>query len=759
MTPTRNLHIARKEEVPVRILISRINLKNGHSRFILPPRAPMIARQGEDSNALVAPKDAVEQETTPLLDQEANTEEVDTEGIQQQDSISGKPQDERPTRSVFGIISVLLIGVFVSQADTTLVFATYAHITSEFIRMGGGSWIDGSWIVTSFGLATCATQPIYGRLSQIFGRKPILQLSYVLFLSGTAIAGLAQNMIQMIVGRVIQGAGSAGMVSMVSILLTGMFVFGLDSSFLLIFCLDLVPLHEVAAYRSYVNVFSTVGRSCGGLIGGFLTQSIGWRWAFIGQCPLLLLSIVLVWWRLEEPQRNVELKQSIWTKLKRIDFVGAFLMSIAILASITAFDLGSKQASTPVLVTLVAIAVAAWALFALTENDYLLYNHFHPDWYSGFCEFSCMLLCRCISKSLLMQAWVKLALISFLLFSATHSEASPWEHGSSGNAQYWPIQASHYPSKSISHALLLLTPDPLARSHQHSCVISHLLRRLRKEQIAIATTGLYLSSSISVVAGVSAASAIFRSALRSNLHRILGRVVGGDEIARKVLSDVAYEDLFRLLWQENCSLGVRNRMMKFTHRNDSTAAQMSKKIYDCSAARLQKSSLRDRHSKDATQHHDSSPATPLNGQQCLHCCSSRCFSRYGFPDLSRYCHLSASEVRHRLSIPVYSLDSSFSNHQPRMQTHWPSASPTDSSLHQVQRQVQRPHDQNLRQQEWRHRDSQRKLGSQGRQENFPFGICSTWAVGLYVVFGFGGLAVRCSDLWVGGDDGQRKVTR
>lgn len=184
----------------------------------------MTARQEEDSNALVAPQDAVEQETTPLLDQEAQTEELATEEPQQQDSILGKPQDERPTRSIFGIISVLLIGVFVSQADTTLVFATYAHITSEFIRLGGGSWIDGSWIVTSFGLATCATQPMYGRLSQIFGRKPILQLSYVLFLTGTAIAGLAQNMVQMILGRVIQGAGSAGMVSMVSILLTGMFV-------------------------------------------------------------------------------------------------------------------------------------------------------------------------------------------------------------------------------------------------------------------------------------------------------------------------------------------------------------------------------------------------------------------------------------------------------------------------------------------------------------------------------------------------------
>ena len=90
--------------------------------------------------------------------------------------------------------------------------------------------------------------------------------------------------------------------------------------------------------------------------------------AFIGQCPLLLLSIVLVWWKLEEPQQNVELKQSIWTKLKRIDFVGAFFMSVAILACITAFDLGSKKANTTMIAILVAIGVTAGVFFVLTEK-------------------------------------------------------------------------------------------------------------------------------------------------------------------------------------------------------------------------------------------------------------------------------------------------------------------------------------------------------------------------------------------------------
>ena len=87
-------------------------------------------------------------------------------------------------------------------------------------------------------------------------------------------------MTQIILGRVTQGFGGAGMVSMVSILLTGT----LCPSHLcveeseLILSSDIVPLRDVAAYRSYVNVVQTVGRSCGGSIGGYLAQVIGWRW-------------------------------------------------------------------------------------------------------------------------------------------------------------------------------------------------------------------------------------------------------------------------------------------------------------------------------------------------------------------------------------------------------------------------------------------------------------------------------------------------
>jgi MFS family permease len=159
------------------------------------------------------------------------------------------------SREVVAIISVLLIGVFISQADGTLVLSVYGRISSEFNDLE-----NGSWIITAYLLAMSGTQALYGRLSEIYGRKRCLQASYILFSIGTLGTGIGQSLGQVIGARVIQGAGGAGMVGMVSILLT-----------------DLVPPRDVAVYRSYVNVISTVGRMSGGTFGGLISEVVGWR--------------------------------------------------------------------------------------------------------------------------------------------------------------------------------------------------------------------------------------------------------------------------------------------------------------------------------------------------------------------------------------------------------------------------------------------------------------------------------------------------
>ena len=143
---------------------------------------------------------------------------------------------------MLSILSVLLIGVFVSQADTSLVLATYGQISSEFNDLQ-----DASWLLSSYMLAMCVSQALYGKLSDIWGRKAMLQVAYALFALGSLFCGLGQSMGQLIAARALQGMGGAGMVCLVSILIT-----------------DLVPLRDVASYRSYVNIVRYKMRASGG---------------------------------------------------------------------------------------------------------------------------------------------------------------------------------------------------------------------------------------------------------------------------------------------------------------------------------------------------------------------------------------------------------------------------------------------------------------------------------------------------------------
>ena len=167
-----------------------------------------------------------------------------------------KSTSAETSTNIYATLSVLMVGVFISQTDQSLVLATYGKISSDFHDFESGSWILSAYI-----LAQCVAQPLYGKLSDVYGRKSCLQASYILFALGTAGSGLGRSMWEVIASRAVQGAGGAGMVSMVSIILT-----------------DLVPIHEVAQLRSYVNILQTTGRSCGGVIGGLLTQTLGWRW-------------------------------------------------------------------------------------------------------------------------------------------------------------------------------------------------------------------------------------------------------------------------------------------------------------------------------------------------------------------------------------------------------------------------------------------------------------------------------------------------
>ncbi|KAF3317848.1 hypothetical protein TWF173_009669 [Orbilia oligospora] len=252
--------------------------------------------------------------------------------------------DEGPVREVpsgfWGVVACLLIGVIVANIDTSLVMATFGQIGSEFSRLD-----DANWMIVGYQLGVLTTQPMYGKLSDIFGRKALLLISYGLFAVGCLWIGTSTEFWHLVVGRVISGIGGGGMTSVVSILLN-----------------DLVPLRDLAAWRSYVYIAATLGRSCGAPLGGFMVDTIGWRWynplnrlkgvketkliirSFLGQVPLAVLAIAMVSIKLNIPHKGKQRKtENLFQRFQRIDFTGALSLAASLSLFLVFLDEAGKR--------------------------------------------------------------------------------------------------------------------------------------------------------------------------------------------------------------------------------------------------------------------------------------------------------------------------------------------------------------------------------------------------------------------------------
>ncbi|KAI1086070.1 MFS general substrate transporter [Rostrohypoxylon terebratum] len=244
------------------------------------------------------------------------------------------------------VVIALLVGVFASSADSSLVIATHPIIASEFNDLE-----NSTWLFISFLLAGAATQSLYGKLSDIYGRKSVLLVAYALFAIGS---GVGQSMWQVILGRVISGSGGAGLMSLAAVIIT-----------------DLAPLRDVASWQSYLNVVATVGRSLGGPVGGFLADTIGWRWSFLGQAPIFMFAMVLcalVLPNLTTRQGQVD-AGSIRGKLARIDFLGAILLGSGLLSVLLPLRIAGQKVpwTDPIVPSLFATGAALLTLFIVTE--------------------------------------------------------------------------------------------------------------------------------------------------------------------------------------------------------------------------------------------------------------------------------------------------------------------------------------------------------------------------------------------------------
>lgn len=151
--------------------------------------------------------------------------------------------------------------MFLAAVDTTVISTLLAPISNSF-----SSFASISWVASAYLIANAALQPLFGRLTDIYGRGPGLVICHILFGAGTLMCGLAKNEYTMIAGRVIAGAGGGGMTTISSIVAS-----------------DLVPLRKRGIVQGGGNISYGAGAALGGVFGGFIHDMIGWRWAFLIQ--------------------------------------------------------------------------------------------------------------------------------------------------------------------------------------------------------------------------------------------------------------------------------------------------------------------------------------------------------------------------------------------------------------------------------------------------------------------------------------------
>ncbi|KAJ5759010.1 hypothetical protein N7520_006166 [Penicillium odoratum] len=300
-------------------------------------------------------------ETTPLLvsgNGTATTGAIDipheelAEPRQDEDDQVKQPFQDTQTQLKY-VVPAISLGVFMSAADQTIIMASYGQIGSDLNALN-----LTSWIATSYFLTLTSFQPLYGKLSDIFGRKPCLLFAYAIFGLGNLGCGLSRNINELIAARVLQGIGGGGMTTVVSILMS-----------------DLVPLRDRGLWQGIINIAYATGSSTGAPLGGILADYIGWRWAFLAQFPVCIMAIISVSLMLKLPaSENTHWK----TKLKRIDFLGAIVLVGAVLGFLVGLDRGSNVSWTmPLTVISLGVSACLFILFILVET-YVATEPFAP---------------------------------------------------------------------------------------------------------------------------------------------------------------------------------------------------------------------------------------------------------------------------------------------------------------------------------------------------------------------------------------------
>ena len=240
---------------------------------------------------------------------------------------------------VLAIYSGLMVALLLAALDQTIVATALPKVVSDL-----GGITQYTWVFTAYMLGSTVTVPLYGKLGDVYGRKPLFIVAIVIFLVGSALCGLSQNLWELVIFRAVQGLGAGGIFPL-TLAMVGM----------------IVPPRDRGRYQGLIGSVFAGASIIGPLIGGFIVDNASWRWIFYVNLPVggLALAVILV----TMPRRLVKQEHSI-------DWLGAAVLGAGTTALLLGLVWGGNQYpwSSPEVIGALVAAVILLAVFGVIES-------------------------------------------------------------------------------------------------------------------------------------------------------------------------------------------------------------------------------------------------------------------------------------------------------------------------------------------------------------------------------------------------------